>query len=302
MAARIGQLGVWTAELDRLAATAARHFVARVEQLGFPVVWIREGVEGKEAFSHAGLLLSATQRLMVASGIASIWARDPTAMANGTRTLNDAWGGRFVAGIGVSHAPVVARRGSRYQHPLEAMERFLDGMDAAPFDGPSTVEPPPRLLAALGPKMLRLAAERSLGAHPYFVPVEHTAAARRELGEAPLLAVEQAVVLDTHAETARATARRHMQRYLAAANYTNNLRRLGWGEDDLANGGSDRLVDALVAWGDLNALRDRVRAHLHAGADHVCVQPLQGEGSASTLDQLTEIARLLPEFQRPPAP
>ncbi len=291
-AAHLGPLGVWTFQLDRLPASAARAFVRQVEALGFPALWIPESGASKELFAHASLLLGASERLVIASGIANIWARDAVAMANGARTLHEAYPDRFLLGLGVSHAPSVERRGHRYERPIEAMRAYLDAMDAAPFGVPSAA-PAPRLLAALGPRMLRLSVERSLGAHPYFVPVEHTAFARQHLGPGPLLAVEQAAVLATDPATARRIARAHMARYLQLDNYVNNLRRLGWGDADLSNGGSDRLVDAIVAWGDAAAVRHRVDAHHAAGADHVCLQVLEGEGAATTLEQFRELAGIL---------
>jgi probable F420-dependent oxidoreductase len=175
----------------------------------------------------------------------------------------------------VSHAPVIKMRGQGkiYERPLEHMREYLDAMDKAPYTG--TQVETARVVAALGPKMLKLSAERSLGAHPYFVPVEHTTLARKELGAGPLLAVEQAAVLSADATTARATARRHMKRYLELDNYANNLRRLGWTDADLASGGSDKLVDAIVAWGEPPAIKKRVDDHLARGADHVAIQVIR---------------------------
>ncbi len=295
MAERLARVGVWTFQLDRMPAADARSFVREIEALGSRALWIPEGGQSKEIFSHAALLLGASERLIVASGIANIWARDAIAMANGARTLHDASDGRFLLGLGVSHAPAVATRGSHYDRPLQAMRDYLDRMDAAPWAAPAPTEPVPRVLAALGPQMLRLSARRALGAHPYFVPVDHTPVARANLGPGPLLAVEQAVVLDTNAETARQAARNHMRRYLAAVNYTNNLRRLGWGDADFAEDGSDRLVDAIVAWGDVEVIRQRVRAHLDAGADHVCIQVLESPSAGTTLEQLRKLADLFAE-------
>jgi probable F420-dependent oxidoreductase len=196
-------------------------------------------------------------------------------MANGARTLIDAYPDRFLLGLGVSHAPVVKVRGQTYARPLEYMRHYLDAMDAAPYVGPKVEVP--RVLAALGPQMLRLSAERAFGAHPYFVPVEHTTVARRELGAGPLLAVEQAVVLSEDAAIARATARRHMKRYLELDNYVNNLQRLGWTDRDLGEGGSDKLVDAIVAWGGTAAIKGRIDEHRKRGADHVCLQVLRAD-------------------------
>jgi len=292
-AKRLGHVGAWTFDIERLSAAAARDYVRELEGLGIPALWIPESLGSKEIFAHAGLLLASTDRLIIASGIANMWARDATAMANGQRTLSEAYPERFLLGIGVSHAPVVKMRGASYDKPVENMARYLDAMDKAPFTGVASPEPPGRVLAALGPRMLRLSAERSLGAHPYFVPVEHTVLARKELGAGPLLAVEQAAVLASDPTTARATARKHMKRYLALDNYANNLRRIGWGDSDLAGEGSDALVDAIVAWGDAAAIRERVVKHLASGADHVCIQVLRSDLAAGPLAEWRALAPVL---------
>ena len=294
-AQRLGRVGAWTFDIERLSAAAARDYVRELEDLGIAALWIPESLGSKEIFAHAGLLLASTDRLIVASGIANMWARDATAMANGQRTLSEAYPGRFLLGIGVSHAPVVKMRGASYDKPVESMARYLEAMDKAPFTGAAPPEPPGRVLAALGPKMLRLAGERSLGAHPYFVPVEHTALARNALGAGPLLAVEQAAVLSKAPTVARATARKHMKRYLALDNYANNLRRIGWSDADLAGEGSDALVDAIVAWGDAGTIRARIEKHLANGADHVCIQALRADLAAHPL---TEWRALAPELLR----
>jgi probable F420-dependent oxidoreductase len=292
-AKRLGRVGAWTFDIERLTAAQAREYVRELEGLGVPALWIPESLGSKEIFAHAGLLLAASQRLVIASGIANIWARDATAMANGHRALTEAFPGRFLLGIGVSHAPTVKLRGATYEKPLEAMRRYVDAMDKAPYTGAAPSEPPGRVLAALGPLMLRLAAERSIGAHPYFVPVEHTTIARKELGVGPLLAVEQAAVLSTDPTIARATARKHMKRYLSLDNYANNLRRLGWGEADLANEGSDTLVDAIVVWGDAMKIRARVQTHIANGADHVCVQVLRADLATHPLAEWRALAPAL---------
>jgi probable F420-dependent oxidoreductase len=289
-AKRLGRVGAWTFDLERLSAAAARDYVRELEGLGVAALWIPESLGSKEIFAHAGLLLGATDRLIVASGIANMWARDATAMANGNRALAEAYPGRFLLGIGVSHAPVVKMRGASYDKPVESMARYLEAMDKAPFTGAASPEPPGRVLAALGPRMLRLSAERSLGAHPYFVPVEHTSFARKELGVGPLLAVEQAAVISTDPAVARATARKHMKRYLALDNYANNLRRIGWSDADLAGEGSDALVDAIVAWGDARAIRTRVEKHIANGADHVCIQALRIDLAAHPLAEWRALA------------
>jgi probable F420-dependent oxidoreductase len=290
-AARLGPIGVWSFELERMTAADEGRLAQEVESLGFTALWIPESLGSKELFAHASILLAATRTLIVASGIANIWARDPVAMANGARTLQEAYADRFLCGVGVSHKPTIdARLGGGYEKPLSRMRAYLEAMDKAPYVGPNRKDPPaPRILAALGPQMLRLAAERSLGAHPYFVPVEHTTIARQEIGPDALLAVEQACTLETDAAKGREIARRHMKRYLELDNYANNLRRLGWGDADIGNGGSDKLVDAIVAWGGVNAVKARADAHRKNGADHVCLQVL-GDDLAG---QLRVIAKAL---------
>jgi probable F420-dependent oxidoreductase len=243
--------------------------------------------------AHAAILLGASRRTVVAPGIASIYARDPMAMANGAKALADAYPGRFVLGIGVSHAPSVALRGHEYGKPVESMAAYIDAMAAASYAGPEPSEPVPLVLAALGPKMLELAAARADGAHPYFVPVEHTPIARAALGPEPCLAVEQTAVLSTDPVDARRIGRAFAKHYLALPNYANNLRRLGWSDEDIANDGSDRLIDAVIAWGGVDAIVARVRAHLEAGADHVCVQ-LRAESSADpAIEGYRELAAAL---------
>ncbi len=290
-ATRLGPIGVWSFDLERMSAADEGRIAQEVEALGFKALWIPESLGSKEIFAHASVLLSATKTLIVASGIANIWARDAVAMANGARTLQEAYADRFLCGLGVSHKPTIdARLGGGYTKPLAHMRAYLDSMDKAPYVGPNRKDPPaPRVLAALGPQMLRLSAERSLGAHPYFVPVEHTTIARKELGPVALLAVEQACTLETDPAKAREIARRHTKRYLGLENYTNNLRRLGWGDPDLAGEGSDNLVDAIVAWGDVNAIKARADAHRQNGADHVCLQVLGDDLSG----QLRAIAKAL---------
>lgn len=288
-AERLGPVGVWTFDAERMAAAAEREYAKTIERIGFKALWIPESLGSKEVFAHASLLLGATSRLIVASGIANIWARDAVAMANGARALVEAYPDRFLLGLGVSHAPTVKTRGASYRKPLEHMRDYLAAMDAAPYTGPKVEQP--RVLAALGPQMLRLAGERTLGAHPYFVPVEHTTIARQQIGADALLAVEQAAVLSEDAEAARTTARRHMKRYLELDNYANNLRRLGWSDAEIANGGSDTLVDAIVVWGNAAAIKERVAEHRRRGADHVCLQVLRVDPASSPTGDIERIAR-----------
>ncbi|TMB14181.1 MAG: LLM class F420-dependent oxidoreductase [Deltaproteobacteria bacterium] len=287
----LGRVGIWTFAFELQPAARVREAAAEIEGLGYGAIWIPEAL-GREALSHAAVLLAATRRIPVATGIANIWARDAMAMAAGQKTLAEAWPGRFLLGIGVSHAPIVGMRGHGYDRPLTFMRQYLDAMDAAIYNAPPPAAAP-RVIGALAPKMLALAAERTEGAHPYFVPPEHTRRARAALGPGKLLAPEQAVVLERDATVARGVARRHMQMYLQLPNYVNNLRRLGFGDDDLQRGGSDRLVDAIVAWGDVGAVVDRVRAHHEAGADHVCIQVLPREATALPVPEWQTLAAAL---------
>ncbi len=288
VAQRIGPIGVWTHAFDVMPAAEARRTAARVEETGAGALWIAETLVSKELFAQVTLLLASTERIPIASGIANIWARDPVAMRNGARALAEAFPRRFILGLGVSHEPVVRRRGQTYGKPLARMRAYLDAMDRARYTGPEPAEPAPRVLAALGPRMLELAAERTAGAHPYFAPVEHTAFARKTLGEGPLLAVEQAVVFETDSTAARDIAKVHMSGYLKLDNYANNLRRLGWTDEEIA-GPSEPLVDAIVAHGTTEAIVDRLLAHLRHGADHVCVQPLSRDPADLSLDRIVEL-------------
>ena len=273
----IGPYGIWTFQLDRMPSAQATDLVSELDELGFGAVWIPEAV-GREAFTNASLLLRGGTDIVVATGIASIWARDAMAAGAAQRTLTEAYPDRFLLGLGVSHLPMVQGvRGHTYAKPLSAMAAYLDGMDATLFLAPEPPVPLHRVLAALGPKMLELSRDRSDGACPYFVPPEHTAVARQILGDGPLLAVEQAVVFETDPTVARQIARAHTGTYTELPNYVNNLRRLDptLTEEDFADRGSDRLVDMIVAWGSDDAVAARIQAHRDAGADHVCVQVLQ---------------------------
>jgi len=267
----IGRIGIWTGVLDSVPSAEAQALAQRIEGLGFPTLWIPETI-ARDPFITATLLLSATTKLKLATGIANIYARDALTMANTQRSLEEAFPGRFLLGLGVSHEHLVDRvRHHDYSKPYSAMVKYLDDMENALFMGVGPAERPATVLAALGPKMLTLAGEKADGAHPYFVPVEHTAQARDILGPAPILAPEQMVVLETDREKALQIARGGMAIYLRAPNY---LKRLGFSDDDVADNGSERLVDAIVATGTVDTIRDRVQAHFDAGASHVCVQVL----------------------------
>lgn len=287
---QLGAVGIWTSQLDYQPARQAQEAAAEVEQLGFGAIWFPEAA-AREALTNAGLLLAGTSRIVVATGIANIYARDAMAMGGAQKTLAEAYPGRFLLGLGVSHAPLVERfRGHRYEKPVPTMRAYLDAMDRAAYQAVPPATEPLRVLAALGPKMLQLAAERAAGAHPYFVTPEHTARAREILGANRLLAVEQAVVLETDSIKAREIARAYMAMYLDLANYVTNLRALGFTDADFANGGSNRLVDAIVVWGDIGAIMARVRAHHSAGADHVCLQALTADHRALPRREWRELA------------
>jgi probable F420-dependent oxidoreductase len=289
----LGRAGVWSFALESLTAVEEAEAVAAIESLGFGAIWFPESVESREVFSHAAWILANTERVVAASGVSSIWARDPVAMANGWRMLSDAYPGRFLLGIGVSHAPSVARRGGAYERPYAAMRAYLDAMDLAASSAPEPESPPRLLLAALGPKMLGLAADRALGGHTYFVPAEHTAFARQRLGPGPVLAVEQTAVLESDPVQARRIARRFATRYLQTENYARNLKRVGWTDADIAGQGTDAVIDAVVAWGDVDRIALRVRQHLDAGADHVCVQVIGEDELDPCLSELGQLAPAL---------
>jgi probable F420-dependent oxidoreductase len=289
----LGRVGVWSFALETRTAAEEADAVAEIESLGYGAIWFPESVGSREAFAHAGWLLRSTQRAVIASGIASIWARDAIATANGWRMLTDAYPGRFLLGLGVSHAYSVSRRGAEYSRPVSSMREYLEAMDRAPSSAPEPEGYPRMVLAALGPRMLELAAERTLGAHPYFVPIEHTAFARQRLGSGPVLAVEQAVVLESDPSAARSIARRFAADYLRTPNYANNLKRMGWTDADLAGQGSDAVIDAVIAWGDVDKIALRVRKHLDAGADHVCIQVVAEDEGDVALAQLRELAPAL---------
>ncbi len=274
----IGRLGVWT-WLDGMSAEEAAAFAQRVEDWGYSALWIPEAV-GREPFSFIGYLAAQTSKLVLATGIANIYARDPMTTNAIRQTLGELAPGRFVMGLGVSHGHLVAGvRGHEYStKPVTTMREYLEKMDSALYMGVKAAEPAPIVLAALRDKMLGLAAGATRGAHPYFVPPEHTAHAREVLGPDAWLCPEQMVLLETDPTVARQVARQNMEVYIRLPNYQNNLRQFGFGDDDFENGGSDRLVDAIVCWGDEKTIEGRIQAHYDAGADHVCIQPFKVDG------------------------
>jgi probable F420-dependent oxidoreductase len=287
----LGRIGIW-AFLDGPPASQLAELAEEIESLGYGAIWIPETV-GRDPFVLSEMLLAATTRLVAATGIANIYARDPVTTSSASKTLAEAHAGRFVLGLGVSHAPMVEGvRGGRYRSPVATMRAYLDAIDAAFYSAPAPETAPARVLAALGPRMLALAGTRADGAHPYFVPPEHTAIARDVLGTGPFLAPEQTVVLASDPEEARRVARGFASGYLGLENYANNLRRLGYSDDDIEQL-SDRVIDATVAWGDVDTIRARVHAHLDAGADHVCVQVLSPERGVTPVAAWRELAPAL---------
>ncbi len=273
----LGPLGIWT-WLDGLSYPDAIEFARLCEELGYGTLWVPEAV-GRDPFVLLAVLATETRSLRLATGIANIYARDPMAMNAARRSLDELSGGRLVLGLGVSHPEMVSSlRHQEYGKPLSTMRNYLNGMENAFYAGPAPTHSGPIMLAALREKMLGLAGSAADGAHPYFVTPEHTARARDILGPGKLLAPEQKVMLETSASTARAASRRFMEPYLGMQNYRNNLLTLDFSEADFENGGSDRLVDAIVAWGDEATIQKRIEAHQAAGADHVALQPLRPDG------------------------
>ena len=270
---RIGGTGIWAHQLRYGDAGQIGEAAAELDELGYTALWVPD--VGGDLFGALEVLMSSTRRALVATGILNLWMHPADETAAAHARLTAAHGDRFLMGIGVSHQILIdAQEAGRYQKPLSAMAAFLDGLDSAPVP----VAPDHRVLAALGPKMLELARTRAAGCHPYNVTPDHTAQARQSLGPDALVLPEMAVALTTDPDRARRLGRQHLEHYLLLPNYTNNLRRLGFGDEDFAGGGSDRLIDALVAWGNAETIAERVQEHRDAGADHVCIQALVEEG------------------------
>ena len=276
----LGTLGVWY-PMDSLDAGGIRRLLRTVEELRYSTLWYPEAL-GYESLSLASFMLANTSRLIIGSSIANIYARDPFTARSGLRTLSGLYDDRFILGLGVSHAPMVERvRGHVYEKPAPMMRRYLDSV----YEKASNVGEWPIVIAALGPLMLKLAAERTAGAVPYNVTPEHTRMARAALGPKKLLAVEQKVCLQTDAIAARSLARRELQRYMTLTNYRNNWLRIGFSESDLADGGSDRFIDAMVLWGDAPTVARGLRAHLEAGATQICIQPIHASEDVEARDR-----------------
>ena len=289
-----GRFGVFAAPLNAQPSDVQREFAREMERLGYGTLWYGEAL-GQEAFARGSMLLAATQRLTVASGIANIWGRDATAMANGGRTIADAWPGRFILGIGVGHRPNVQVRGHEYDRPYSAMQAYLEAMAGATYRGPAA-NLPPIVLAALGPRMVGLAAEKTAGAYPYFTTLEHVREVRAGLGPEPFLAADLPVVQTEDPATARSIGNRHMSFYLGSDNYRNNLLRLGWTEAQLEAPGSDDLFEAIVAWGDFDRIREHVRQRFEAGADQIVFDLL---GPDPAMPPIRELQALAPVIRGP---
>jgi probable F420-dependent oxidoreductase len=271
----LGRVGVWTWGFDHLPWGQAADAAREVEELGYGTLWFGEGT-GRDAPTQSALLLGATRRIVVAPGVASIPRHEPTTLARAERTLAEAFPGRFLLGLGVGAKIITDEVGRPWTSPVATMARFLDAMDAATTTAPAPPTPSPRVLAALGPHMLDLAGRRTWGAHPFMVPVEHTAYARERLGPDAVLAVHQNVLLDPDRTRARETGRAALAAFIANVHIAPSRWRMikqvrGLDESDLAGGGSDRLVDALIAAGDVGTVAARVEEQFDAGADHVCI-------------------------------
>jgi len=276
-----GRLGVWCST-DRLDAAGLRALAQSAEALGYGTLWYPES-RGYESVALAGYLLANSTRLNIGSSIANIYARDAFTARRALATLNALHGGRFALGLGVSHIPMVeGLRGHRYDKPVPAMRAYLDGIRKAGEGAPEG----PVLLAALGPLMLKLAAAESDGAVPYNVTPEHTAEAAKVLGPNKVLAVEQKVCIEANTTRARALGRKELARYMVLPNYVNNWKRLGFSDTDLAEGGSDRFIDAMVLNGDAATVKAGLRRHFDAGATHVCIQPVTEDGDTAARDAM----------------
>jgi probable F420-dependent oxidoreductase len=282
----LGTVGIWSGGLrGHSDAGEVREAAAEVEELGYSALFVPGRAGGDDLFTRIDDILGATSSVQVATGILNLWMHEPADVVAEFGRLEQRHPGRFQLGLGISHAPLVDRstEPGRYGKPLATMRRYLDELG----DG---VPPSRMLLAALAPKMLELARERTAGSHPYFVPVEHTRYARSVLGPDAVLAVEQTVLLEPDPAAARETARAFMATYLNLPNYVNNLLRHGFVESDFEHGGSDRVVDAIVAWGDEDAIAGRVAAHHEAGADHVCIQVLGPRAQGMALEEWRRLA------------
>ena len=279
----LGKLGVWYFT-DAMSASDAANTAKRIEALGYSALWLPETV-GRNPFAHAAWLLANTTSLVIATGIANIYHREPGVTLAAQLTLSEQSDDRFLLGLGVSHKPLVeGLRGLTYGKPVSTMRDYLAKMKASPYSAPRTSEPPKTVIAALGPKMLELAAVEADGAHPYFTSPVHTKMARETMGPDAWLCVEQKVIMETDPVKARAAARRAASTYQGLPNYRNNWLRMGLTEADINDAGSDKFIDTTFAWGDVNAIQERIDEHMQAGANHVCVQPIHADGNIQQPD------------------
>ena len=292
-AMELGKVGIWTNQLNSLRAAELRDTLQEIEGLGFRSLWYGETALGREALTNAALLLSATERLLVATGVTSIWARDASAAASAQRVLCETFPYRFILGLGVSHEGQLSPRGQDHDQPLTAMRQYLRGIDVQPAgDLPSPPEPPPRVLAALGSEMLELARDHAQGAHTFLVPPEHTHLARGILGPGRLLVPAQGVLLEEDPDIARSILRSEVRARLENPDFRASLRDLGWNEEDFVEGGTDTLIDRLFAWGSVSHIGKRVDEHLAAGADSVALYVVGGKASGAPIEQWRQLAPL----------
>jgi probable F420-dependent oxidoreductase len=283
----LGKIGVWT-WLDHLSANEAAEFAQRAENWGYSALWIPEAV-GRDPFALIGYLAARTERIILATGIANIYARDPMATKAIWKTVSELAPNRFILGLGVSHQHLVqGARGHDYGKPLSAMRNYLEAMEKALYMGREPEQDAPIVLGALRDKMLQLSATAAQGAHPYLVTPEHTKRARSVIGADALLCPEQMVLAETDETNARKIARANLKVYIGLPNYQNNLKQFGFTDADFADGGSDRLVDALVCWGEPEKIAGHVQAHLDAGANHVCIQAYRADGAPGADEALLE--------------
>ena len=290
---RLGRVGIWMTPPERIGVNPAAT-AAATERAGFTSIWVGGGNPDQAAFARLRAQLAGSERLIVATGIANVWAWEPAELRTAAEALEADFPGRFILGVGVSHAPAVEALGHAYQRPLAKMEKFLDELDHPAYHGGDR-ELPPVVIAALGPKMLELARDQALGSHPYFTTPEHTRFARDVLGPAPLLLPELAFTLASDPVAGAATARAYADRYLKLPNYTRNLERFGFGPADFENAGSDRLISQVIPNGP-GPLRERIQSHLDAGADHVVIQPLDPGGFTPTA--LASLADIVADFMK----
>lgn len=291
----LGKVGIWTNQLNGLKGPELKDTLQEIEGLGFGALWQGESATGREALTNSALTLSWTERIVVATGVASIWARDAAGLASAQRMLCETFPYRFLLGLGVSHEGQITARGHDFDpKPLTAMRHYLRGMDVQPAGAlPHPPVPPPRVLAALGPEMLKLARDHAQGAHPFLVTPEQTQMARETLGPGRILAPEQGVLLEEDADTARTVLRGEIRSRLSYPNYRRSLERMGFTEADFVDGGSDALVDRLFAWGSVSDVAKRVEEHLDAGADHVALYALRPRSGKVPLDEWRELSSII---------